>query len=125
VRKTANIIKAPLIDKEVIVVHHCSQESNIGEMTGLLKQISAQIYGNGHLGLSTTVPILSSKITEMSDHLTALSTNVSALMKYMAEDTGENRAVERARLSASQWTAIISSSIIALGAIVVTIILET
>jgi hypothetical protein len=94
-------------------------------MCGLLKQISAQNYGNGQKGLAATVPILSEKIEDMSSDINKLSVNVSAMMKYVYEDSGEKRATEKHKISAASWTAIISSIILSIGAIIVTIILKT
>jgi hypothetical protein len=118
-------IEAPVIKEKVVVVHHCTQATVIGEMCGLLKQISAQIYGNGQKGLAATVPILSEKIEDMSSDINKLSVNVSAMMKYVYEDSGEKRATEKHKISAASWTAIISSIILSIGAIIVTIILKT
>jgi hypothetical protein len=123
---TLGVIKAPVIaDKEVVVLHHCTQEASIGEMTAMLKQISAQIYGNGQKGLATTVPALSTEIADMAGKITNLTVNVSAMMKYVYEDAGEKRVIERHKLSTASWTAIISSIIVGLAAIIITIILKT
>ncbi len=119
------LIEAPILTEKVVVVHHCTKESEIGEMCGLLRRVVDKVFGNGQPGLSITVPELSIKIDNLSEKIVGLSTNVSALMKYTAEDTGANRAVEKKKLSSAQWTAIISSIILTLGGIIVTIILKT
>ncbi len=120
------VIKAPVItDEKVVVVHHCTQAGVIGEMSGLLKLISDQIYDNGEKGLAITVPALGTKIVEMSLKIDDLRTTVSGLVKYISEDTGEKRAIEKQKLSTRQWTEITIASIIAVAGIVVTIILKT
>jgi hypothetical protein len=126
IKSTSVAIKAPLIsDEKVVVVHHCTQEGVIGEMLGLLKQVTAQIYGNGQKGLASTVPALSTEIAGMSEKIDNLAITVSGLAKYIAEDTGEKRAVEKHKLSSASWTAIISSIVFAIAGIIITIILKT
>jgi hypothetical protein len=126
ITRVPGVVKVPVIaDKEVVVIHHCTQEASIGEMTGLLKQISAQIYGNGQKGLAITVPALSTEIADMSKKIDHLATVVSGLTIYISEDAGEKRAIEKHKLSSASWTAIISSIVFAIAGIIITIILKT
>jgi hypothetical protein len=125
ITSASRVIEAPIVAEKVVVVHSCTKETEIGEMCGMLKKVVEKVFGNGQPGLLVTVPELSIKIDNLSETIVGLSTNVSALMKYTAEDTGENRATEKAKLSATQWTAIISSIILSIGAIIVTVILKT
>lgn len=118
------IVEAKVLAEKVVVVHHCTKETEIGEMCGLLRKVVEKVFGNGQPGLMVTVPELSTKIDGLTSEISALATNVSALMKYMAEDTGEHRAVDRGKLSTASWTAIISSIILTIGGIIVTIILK-
>lgn len=94
-------------------------------MYGLLKKTVEKVFGNGQPGLSITVPELSVKIDMLAEKIGGLSTNVSALMTFMSEDIGETRGVEKRKISARGWAAIIASSILGLAAIIVTIILKT
>jgi hypothetical protein len=111
-------------NKEPIVIHHCTQEATIGEMFGLLKRMTHQIYGNGQKGLAITVPELSVKIDNLVETTRLLSTNVSALAKFQAERTGDIRTEDKVKLSSRQWTQIALVSIIGTSSIVVTLLIE-
>jgi hypothetical protein len=108
--------------KEVIVVHHCTKEEKLGEMMGLMKRMTQQVYGNGQKGLAFTVPELSVKIEDLSQTIQLLRTNVSALMRFQAERTGDLRTEEKYRLSAIQWTGIIMASIVGFSGIIVALL---
>lgn len=107
---------------ECIVVHHCTQETHIGEMMGLMRQVVQQIYGNGHEGLSTTVPAQTVRIDNLAVQVKDLSTNVSALIKFMDQTSGGEAVREKVKLSGTAWAAIISSAIMGGAAIVLTLI---
>jgi len=113
-----------VIEKKVVVVHHCTQEKTLGEILGVMKRVIQEVYGNGQKGLSQTVPAQTIRIDNLAEEIKLLCTNVSALMKYMNETAGGVKAVEKLKLSRTQWTAIIISAIVSSSAIIVTIILK-
>lgn len=83
-------------------------------MNTVLKGLVKEIYGNGREGLSKTVPRLEGKVDDMNESLILLTTNISALTKYISADEGYNRGITAARnvtFSAWQKTGIIIASI--------------
>lgn len=106
------------------LIHQCNQEAMIGEMFGLLKRITHQVYGNGQKGLAFTVPELSVKIDNLVETTRLLSVNVSALAKFQAERTGDIRTEEKIKLTARQWTQISLVAIIGISSIIITLVIE-
>lgn len=92
----------------------CKHDADFGGMNTVLKGLVKEIYGNGREGLAKTVPVLSGKVDDMNETLTLLSTNISALTKYISEDQGYNKGIAAAKtvaFSAWQKTGIIIASI--------------
>jgi len=110
--------------KKVVVIHHCTQEKALGEMMSLVKIVVQEVYGNGQKGLSQTVPAQTIRIDNLAVEINLLSTNVSALMKYMNETIGGRIVKEKLKLSRAQWTGIIISAVVSCSAIIVAIILK-
>ena len=99
----------------------CKHEAEFGGLTQIVKGLVKEIYGNGTAGLAKTVPRLEGKVDDMNESLALLSTNISALTKYISEDTGFKKGTEAARavtFSAWQKTGIIIASIGGLSMII-------
>jgi hypothetical protein len=105
-------------------IHPCSQQQTIGEMHGLLKTLVKQVYGNGHKGLATTVPELSTKIEILSETIVLLSQNVSALMKFENEVTGKEIYIEKNGLTTRGRAAILVSAIVGGASIITALIVK-
>ena len=92
----------------------CKHDADFGGMNTVLKGLVKEIYGNGREGIAKTVPRLEGKVDDMNESLILLTTNISALMKYISEDQGYNRGIAAAKnvaFSAWQKTGIIIASI--------------
>jgi hypothetical protein len=111
--------------------HICNKENELGKMSAILDKISSEVYGNGQLGLAKTVPRLEEKISQLSDTIIHTNTAIAAqttvianLVSFQDSLLGADKYKKGKKLSAASWTAIISSTIIGIAAIIVTILLK-
>jgi len=107
-----------------MVVHVCKQEKEIGEISALIGRLVSQVYGNGQKGLATSVPELSNKIDNLSETITLLSTNVSAMMKFQNEMIGARNFEEKAGITSRQKAGIYISAILGTASIITALILK-
>ena len=71
--------------------HPCIHEEDLGKMTALLEKISSEIYGNGQLGLSKTIPRLEEKINTLVGTTAAHTNTIANLVTFQATHEGEER----------------------------------
>lgn len=100
---------------------HCLHEQDWGKVLELVKSHDKEIYGNGRPGLNKTVVELTVETKSLSTKVQDLSTNVSAMLKYVNETAGENREKEnnqKRRLSGFQIAGIIVAALVAVFTII-------
>ena len=73
---------------------HCIHAQDWGKVLELVDSHDKEIYGNGKPGLRDSVTELTIEMKSLSTTVHDLSTNVSAMLKYVNETTGENREKE-------------------------------
>ena len=100
---------------------HCLHEQDWGKVLELVQSHDKEIYGNGRPGLNKTVVELTVETKSLSTKVQDLSTNVSAMLKYVNETAGENREKEnnqKRRLSGFQIAGIIVAALVAVFTII-------
>ena len=100
---------------------HCLHEQDWGKVLELVQSHDKEIYGNGRPGLNKTVVELTVETKSLSTKVQDLSTNVSAMLKYVNETAGENREREnnqKRRLSGFQIAGIIVAALVAVFTII-------
>lgn len=73
---------------------HCLHEQDWGRVSELVASHEKEIRGNGKPGLTHQVTELSGKIDGLTTSVNALSTNVSALMRFENEFKGAEKATK-------------------------------
>ena len=89
---------------------HCIHAQDWGKVLELVDSHDKEIYGNGKPGLRDSVTELTIEMKSLSTTVHDLSTNVSAMLKYVNETAGENREREnqkKNKLTSWQITGII------------------
>lgn len=103
----------------------CGKSKEIDNICERLDKIEANIDGNGKPGIKGDIINIRDSQQFMAQTLAALSTNVSALLIFQAEVKTTATLKEKIRLNTTNVVNIIISAILAIGAIVVTIIIKT
>ena len=92
----------------------CTKEREIDELYHALN-------GNGKPGLKTTVAILDVTVKENTEAVKDLKTCISSLQKFQDETLGEIRATEKLKANQRWLVALLITSTIAIGGIIIKI----
>lgn len=75
---------------------HCMKENELGKMAAILDKISAEVYGNGQLGLAKTVPRLEEKINTLVTATAAHTSVIANLVNYQTSTQGVKEGIKKA-----------------------------
>jgi len=117
-------LKGLLAEELKDVKHNCIQEGVLGGIVELYKRVATDIYGNGHEGLSKTVPQQTQRIDALNISVIELKTAVQGILKYVNERTGADMFEESHRLSSRQKTQIWIAAIIGSAGIATTLLIN-
>lgn len=76
----------------------CIHEREFGEVTTLLEKISKEVYGNGEVGLSKSIPRMEEKINNLAISVSSHSVVVTKLLEYQASHNGEAKGKKDAEI---------------------------
>lgn len=104
--------------------HTCGKEAEISEMMTIMKGIVKEFYGNGHPGISRTIPQLQNSVQSLTDNVAAQTKVISDLVNFQTSFNAVEKHKEKEQLSSRQRASIIVSAIISCAGIIVTLIVK-
>jgi len=102
----------------------CTKEGELGKIEQYIDLLTKEIFGNGQKGLIRTIPRLESKVDDVLLNQSDMRITISALVKFQTEIVSIETFKAKARARALQRTAVIVSSILSFGGIIVTLIIK-
>ena len=99
-------------------------DQRVSEMSGILKGIVKQMYGNGQEGFVKTIPRLEDKISTLVDTVSAQTVVISDLVKFQSSIQGVETYKEKKGFSNRQRAGLCISTVIGVGAIIVSLIIK-
>lgn len=85
--------------------HQCLKENELGKISSILDKVSKEVYGNGEVGLSKSVPRMEEKINNLTSSVAAHTVVVTKLLEFQTIQFGEGKAkkeIEDRQLIASE-----------------------
>ena len=107
--------------KRVTNDFHCNKENEITSIQEAINKIQHDIHGNGKDGIKSELAKIKEGQKFMSDKLTDLNTNVSALVKFQAFTQGSVEATRRTKIQTREIVNMTITLILAATAIIVAI----
>ena len=104
--------------------HNCIHEQDFGKLIAIQTNIIKEFYGNGHEGISKTIPKIQVQLATLTDIAAGQSTAISALAKAVTEINTINTYTEKEKLSTRQKTQIVITAILGIAGIITTVILK-
>lgn len=103
----------------------CAKAKEIEGISTRLDDIEEDIDGNGKPGIKGELIMIKDEQRAMSKILSALNTNVSALLIFQAEITTEGKIREKIKMNTTNVVNIIITAIIGIAAVVVALIVKS
>lgn len=103
----------------------CAKAKEIEGISTRLGDIEEDIDGNGKPGIKGELIMIKDEQRAMSKILSALNTNVSALLIFQAEVTTEGKIREKIKMNTTNVVNIIITAIIGIAAVVVALIVKS
>lgn len=103
----------------------CTKAKEIEQISKRLDAIEEDIDGNEKPGIKGELIMIKDEQRAMSKILSALNTNVSALLIFQAEVTTEGKIREKIKMNTTNVVNIIITAIIGVAAVVVALIVKS
>jgi predicted LPLAT superfamily acyltransferase len=103
----------------------CAKAKEIEGISTRLGDIEEDIDGNGKPGIKGELIMIKDEQRAMSKILSALNTNVSALLIFQAEVTTEGKIREKIKMNTTNVVNIIITAIIGIAAVAVALIVKS
>jgi hypothetical protein len=104
--------------------HQCLHEQDFGKLIAIQTNIIKEFYGNGHEGMSKTIPRMQVQLASLTEAVAGQSTAISALAKAVTEINSVSVYREKEKLSSRQRTQIIITFILGIAGITTTVLLR-
>ncbi len=103
----------------------CAKAKEIEGISTRLGDIEEDIDGNGKPGIKGELIMIKDEQRAMSKILSALNTNVSALLIFQAEVTTEGKIREKIKMNTTNVVNIVITAIIGIAAVAVALIVKS
>jgi hypothetical protein len=104
--------------------HSCIHEQDFGKLIAIQTNIIKEFYGNGHEGMSKTIPRMQVQLASLTEAVAGQSTAISALAKAVTEINTVSSYREKEKLSTRQRTQIVITLILGVAGITTTVLLK-